>query len=300
MEQATLGFGFKVGHWTDTDAATGCTVILPPRGNVAACEIRGSSPGSREIAQLDNDRRLTEIHGLLLTGGSAFGLAAAQGVVEWLEERGIGYETPIATVPIVPAAVVFDLGVGRSDVRPGPEGGRAACEAATEGPVAVGRVGAGTGASVGKWAGHEYAAPGGVGIAHAAAEGAEVAALAVVNAIGDVIGPDGGVLAGTSAPDPRFMMATPQEKPPPNTVLVAAVTRADLDKREVRWLAARAADGITVTIRPAHTRYDGDIAFAVAAPGGDVDPPPVDLLGVLATQAVAAAIRNAVSVVPPR
>ncbi|MDQ3964340.1 MAG: P1 family peptidase, partial [Actinomycetota bacterium] len=163
MQTATLGFGFKVGHWTDADAATGCTVIIPPRGNVAACEIRGSSPGSREIAQLDNDRRLTEIHGLLLTGGSAFGLAAAHGVVEWLEERGIGYETPIATVPIVPAAVVFDLGVGRSDVRPGPENGRAACEAATDGPVAVGRVGAGTGATVGKWAGREHSAPGGVG-----------------------------------------------------------------------------------------------------------------------------------------
>ena len=295
MQQETLGFGFKVGHWTDADAATGCTVIIPPRGNVAACEIRGSSPGSREIAQLDNDRRLTEIHGLLLTGGSAFGLAAAHGVMDWLEERGIGYETPIATVPIVPAAVVFDLGVGRSDVRPGPEGGRAACDDATEGPVAVGRVGAGTGASVGKWAGPEYSAPGGVGIAHAAAEGAEVGAIAIVNAIGDVVAPDGSVLAGTTAPEPRFMMATPQAKPPPNTVLVAVVTRADLDKREVRWIAARAADGITVTIRPAHTRYDGDIAFAVAAPGGDNDPPPVDLLGVLATRAVATAIRSAVA-----
>jgi L-aminopeptidase/D-esterase-like protein len=295
MQEATLGFGFKVGHWTNPEAATGCTVILPPRGNVAACEIRGSSPGSREIAQLDNDRRLTEIHGLLLTGGSAFGLAAAQGVVEWLEERGIGYETPIATIPIVPAAVVFDLGVGRSDVRPGPDGGRAACDAATEGPVAVGRVGAGTGASVGKWAGPEFAVPGGVGIAHAVADGAEVGAIAIVNAIGDVIAPDGSVLAGTSAPEPRFMMVTPQEKPPPNTVLVAVVTRSDLDKREVRWLASRAADGITVTIRPAHTRYDGDIAFAVAAPGGDQDPPPVDLLGVLATQAVATAVRNAVA-----
>ncbi|MDQ3964153.1 MAG: P1 family peptidase, partial [Actinomycetota bacterium] len=164
--------------------------------------------------------------------------------------------------------------------------------------VAVGRVGAGTGATVGKWAGRDFSAPGGVGIAHAGAEGAEVAAIAVVNAIGDIMAPDGRVLAGTTAPDPQFMMATPQEKPPPNTVLVAAVTRADLDKREVQWLAARAADGITVTIRPAHTRYDGDIAFAVAAPGGEPDPP-LDLLGVLTTQAVATAVRNAVSVVPP-
>lgn len=294
MESAPLGFGFKVGHWTDRDAATGCTVILPPRGNVASCEIRGSSPGSREIAQLDNERRLTEIHGLLLTGGSAFGLAAANGVVDWLEEHGIGYETTIATVPIVPAAVVFDLGVGRSDVRPGPDEGRAACEAATDGPVEVGRVGAGTGASVGKWAGREYAAPGGVGIGHADAEGAAVAAVAVVNAIGDVLSEDGRVLAGTSAPEPRLMMALPQERPPPNTVLVAAVTSANLDKREVRWLAGRAADGVTITIRPAHTRYDGDIAFAVAAPGGDPEPP-LDLLGVLTTRAVAAAVRNAVS-----
>ncbi|HVL64023.1 MAG TPA: P1 family peptidase, partial [Actinomycetota bacterium] len=142
--------GFRVGHWTDAAAMTGCTVVLPPRGNVASCDVRGSSPGSRELTLLDLDRRLTEIHAVVLCGGSAFGLAAATGVVAWLEEHGVGYETPVATVPIVPAAVVFDLGAGRPDRRPDERAGRAACEDANESGIATGRVGAGTGATVGK------------------------------------------------------------------------------------------------------------------------------------------------------
>jgi L-aminopeptidase/D-esterase-like protein len=296
MTGASLGRGFAVGHFTNADAGTGCTVIIPPRGNVASVEVRGSSPGSRELVSLHPARRLNEVHAVLLTGGSAFGLAAAHGVVEWLEERGVGYQTGVATIPIVPAAVVFDLGTARADVRPGPAEGRAACDAAVEDRIATGRVGAGTGATVGKWAGREYSSPGGLGIAAAQESGATVTALAVVNAIGDVLDSDGTVLAGTSAPTPRLAIpASPDPGAVTNTVLVLVALNADLAKREVHFIAGRAADGVTATIRPAHTRYDGDVAFAIAAPAGPDDSPAnVDLLGLLATRAVIAAVRAAV------
>jgi L-aminopeptidase/D-esterase-like protein len=296
MSNPSLGFGFRVGHWTNADAGTGCTVILPPRGNVASVEIRGSSPGSRELVSLHPSRRLDEVHAVMLAGGSAFGLAAAHGAMEWLEERGIGYETPVATIPIVPSAVVFDLGTIGGRIRPGPEEGRAACDAATEDHVATGRVGAGTGATVGKWAGRDHMVPGGLGIGAAEEEGARVAALAVVNAIGDVLDEDGTVLAGTTAPSPAFRLrAAPEPGAAQNTVLVVAVTRANLAKREVHFLAGRAADGVTATVRPAHTRYDGDVAFALAARDEEGTPAPdVDLLGWLARRAVTAAVRNAV------
>ena len=292
----SLSFGFKVGHWTDLDARTGCTVVLPPPGNVASCDIRGSSPSSRETELLHPDRKLTEVHALLLTGGSAFGLAAAQGVVEWLAERGVGYQTAVTPVPIVPAAVIFDLGSGDPSARPGPEAGRAACEAASD-SAPVGAVGAGTGATVGKWAGFEHHARGGLGIARAGGDDEEVAALAVVNAVGDVIGRDGSVLAGTTAPNPSYRApARPQAEVPMNTVLAVVATRATLDKRDVRFLASRGSDGITVSVRPAHTRYDGDVVFAVATPGdAPTSPGQLDVLGHLATEAVADAVRAAVS-----
>ncbi len=292
-----LGRGWRVGHWTDSRARTGCTVLLPPPGNVCSCDIRGSSPSSRELALLDPDRRLTEVHAVLLTGGSAFGLAAAEGVVEWLEERGVGYETPVARVPIVPAAVVFDLGAGDSRTRPGRDDGRRACEAAAEGPPQVGPVGAGAGATVGKWAGREHGVAGGFGFGDAEEAGCRAAAVAVVNAVGDVLADDGTVLAGTTAPPE-------QRKPPPkegsplpaNTVLALVAVEGTFDKRDVRWLASRGSDGITVAVRPAHTRYDGDVVFAVAAPGaGDSKPADLDVLGPLATAAVAAAVRDAVA-----
>jgi L-aminopeptidase/D-esterase-like protein len=296
MSGASLGFGFSVGHWTNEAAGTGCTVVLPPPGNVASVDVRGNSPGSRELASLEPSRRLNEIHGLLLAGGSAFGLAAAHGVVEWLEQRGIGYRTPIVTIPIVPAAVVFDLGAIRPDVRPGPEEGRAACDASREEDVPVGRVGAGTGATAGKWAGHEHLAPGGLGIATVEESGGRVSALAVANPIGDVLDADGSVLAGTSAPNPKMVLPGPTDTPAPtNTVLAVVAVEANLDKRDVHFLAQRGSDGVTSTIRPAHTRYDGDVTFAIAAPAGpEASPSNVDLLGYLATRAVTEAIRAAV------
>ena len=303
MTQRALGYGFQIGHWTEAGRRTGCTVILPPAGNVASCDIRGSSPSSRELPLLDLDRRLNEVHAVLLTGGSAFGLAAAEGVVAWLEERNIGYRTPIATIPIVPAAVVFDAAAGAPDLRPRAESGRAACEAATHGPVETGRVGAGAGATVGKWAGLARASPGGLGIASAGAEGQSLSAVVVVNSLGDVVRPDGSVLAGVgeppaeSEPGSAVEEAAPQVGEfPTNTVIGVIAVEANLDKREVRWLAARGSDGITVSVRPAHTRYDGDVMFAVAGPQRAKVPLDLDLLGRLATQAVAAAVRAAVGV----
>lgn len=293
--EASLGFGFKVGHWTDAAGATGCTVVLPPAGNVTSCDIRGSSPSSRETELLHPDRKLTEVHALLLTGGSAFGLAAAQGVVEWLAEHGVGYQTAVTRVPIVPAAVIFDLRTADPKARPGPAAGRAACEAAAE-VTQVGPVGAGAGATVGKWAGFEHHARGGLAIGTASSGGLEVAALAVVNSVGDVIAADGSVLAGTSAPDPTYSAPARPQEVPTNTVLAVVATQASLDKRDVRFLAARGSDGITVSVRPAHTRYDGDVVFASAIPGtGPTTPEDLDVLGHLATEAVANAVRAAVS-----
>jgi L-aminopeptidase/D-esterase-like protein len=294
-----LSPGFRVGHWTNASGSSGCTVVLPPKGNVSSYDVRGSSPGSRELASLDVERQRTEIHGILLTGGSAFGLAAADGVMRWLEEHGIGFTTPIATIPIVPAAVIFDLAAGAPGERPDAEAGAAACEAAVEGPLTAGRVGAGAGATIGKWAGREFFASGGIGFAAAAEDTLEVCALAVVNAIGDVVGEDGGVLAGTTAPEPRFRAPPPEPEIAWNTVLVVVTTIARLSKPEVRFLAARASDGITRAVRPAHTRYDGDIAFAVAGPPSPQDAAAtsadLDRLAVLASDSVTASIRAAVS-----
>jgi L-aminopeptidase/D-esterase-like protein len=243
---------------------------------------------------LHTDRRLTEIHGIVLAGGSAFGLAAADGVVAWLEERDVGYETAAGRVPIVPAAVVYDLGTGRSDVRPGPDAGRRAAGDAAAGDVPTGPVGAGTGATVGKWAGFERAAPGGVGVATVDTDAGRAFALAVVNAVGDVIDARGEVVRGAgAAADAGLVARAPRREVPPSTVLAVVAVEAAVDKREARWLASRGADGITVSVRPAHTRYDGDVVIAAGrfGPAGGAD---LDLLGPACTQAVADAVRDAV------
>lgn len=273
---------------------TGCTVVLPPRGNVTSCDIRGSSPGSRELAALDVQRKVTEVHAVLLTGGSAFGLAAADGVMSWLEEKGVGYETPVGVVPIVPTAVVFDLGSGSPSARPGPVAGRAACEAAQDGPVETGAVGAGTGCTVGKWAGREFAVPGGVGLTTETEGSWAVSALAVVNSVGDVVNADGEVLAGSRSVAGQYQPPLPEGIDPSNTVLAVLAVNAGIEKRHVQWLAARGSDGITISVRPAHTRYDGDVVIAVAAPGPQAAAADLDVLGHLATRAVAGAVRDAV------
>lgn len=295
MNEAKLAAGFRVGHWTHEEARTGCTVVLAPDDTVGSYDIRGSSPSTREIAHLHPDTKLTEIHAVVLCGGSAFGLAACDGVVDWLEGRQVGYQTPVGVVPIVAGAVIFDLAVGRPEIRPGPSEGRAACEDATE-SFALGPVGAGAGATVGKWGGFDAAAPGGIGWGVGGEEGLEVSAVAVVNSVGDVIGANGEVIAGTSNPSPS--MRRPPLAEPTGTVLACVTTSARLGKRACRWLAARGADGITVSVAPAHTRYDGDVVFALAsapASEADVEPNDLDVLGHLATLAVARAVRSAVS-----
>lgn len=293
---ASLGMGFRVGHWTHPGRKTGCTVVLCPPGNVAACDVRGSSPSSREIPLLRPEAKLTEIHAIVLTGGSAFGLAAADGVVSWLEDQGVGYQTATARVPIVPAAVILDAAVADPAARPGPDAGRAACRSATE-EADTGKVGAGTGATVGKWAGFEHRVDGGLGIATVSRDGLSVSALAVVNAVGDVVGADGSVMAGTTADHPAYRGPGPgRDDAVSNTVLAVVATEATLDKRDVGFLAARGSDGITIAVRPAHTRYDGDVVFAVAAPKGDpASRTDLDVLGHLATEAVAGAIRAGVA-----
>jgi L-aminopeptidase/D-esterase-like protein len=286
--------GFKVGHFTDEAAGSGCTVVLPPAGNVSSCDVRGSSPSSRELELLHPDRRLEEVHAILLTGGSAFGLAAADGVVAWLAEQKRGYLTTAGVVPIVPAAVIFDLRLEGSSP-PDASAGRRACEQAGEDGVATGLVGAGRGATVGKWAGREHAVAGGFGLGHADSDGMRVGAVAVVNPVGDVVSLQGEVLAGTRVPRPRFTgPGPPEEQVPTNTVLALLAVEATLDKRAVRWLAGRGSDGVTLSVRPAHTRYDGDVTFACAAPS-EGPPADLDVLGRLATEAVAAAVRSAVS-----
>src|SRR5512139_3755088 len=199
--------GFKVGHYTDPGNMTGCTVILCPPDTRASAEVRGNSPGSRELALLAPEKSMQEVHAILLTGGSAFGLAAADGVMQWLSEHDRGYQTPWVKVPIVPAAVVFDLNVGSSAVRPGPAEGRKSCDAATSDRVEEGNVGAGTGATVGKWAGMETWMKGGIGTAARKVGSLTVAALAVVNAVGDVLGENGAILAGARKKG-RFLAET--------------------------------------------------------------------------------------------
>lgn len=289
-----LGFGYKIGHWTDPQGRSGCTVILLPPGNVTSCDIRGSSPSSRELEHLHPDRKMTEIHAVVLTGASAFGLASADGVMGWLAERDTGYQTPIGVVPIVAAAVVFDTGAFIVDARPSPASGRAACDAAAEDGIATGRVGAGAATTVGKWAGREHSVPGGFGIGSASHGDARVSAVAVVNSVGDVLAEDGSVVAGTRSPAGGYVPMRPTEEGPANTVLAMLVTEARLDKRDVRYLAARGSDGITIAVRPAHTRYDGDVVFASAVGGATGESADLDLLGQLATTAVADAVRNAV------
>jgi len=290
--------GFTIGHWSDPVARTGCTVVLPPEGTVASCDVRGSSPGSRELSLLAPDKTMQQINALVLTGGSAHGLAAADGVVRYLEEKGIGYATPWALVPIVPAAVIFDLNNGSATIRPDAESGRSAAAAASS-DVAEGSVGAGTGATVGKWAGIEKSMPGGFAIAAESVAGAIVAAVAVVNAVGDIYGDDGRIIAGAHDDQGwlagRAGIAVPSRKAIPlqtNTTLVALLTDARLSKIEANRVAQRMHDGMARAIRPIHTSFDGDAAFCLASGKVDVE---FELVAEAGTAATAAAIRRAVA-----
>jgi L-aminopeptidase/D-esterase-like protein len=282
--------GVRVGHWTG--AGTGVTVLLAPEGTVGAGEVRGGAPASRELALLEADRTVTRVDAVVFAGGSAFGLAAADGVMRFLAERGIGFPTAGGPVPIVPAAGVFDL-VEPGGVAPGADEGYAAALAAEQGDaVATGRVGAGRGATVGKWRGREHAVAGGVGFAVARADEAHVAVLAVVNAVGDVIGHDGRPVAGSTAPPgtPGFPTEHPFEEAGANTTLVVVVTDAAIDKVACHLVAQSAHDGFARALRPAHTRFDGDLAIVLATGAVEAH---LDRLRTTAADAVAEAIRRA-------
>jgi len=294
--------GLLVGHWTDAAAGTGCTVVLCPQGATAGVAVLGGAPGTRETDLLRPGFLVERVQGVLLTGGSAFGLGAAQGVVRWLEERGLGHVTPAGPVPIVVGAVVYDLGIGRSDVRPGPEEGYAACQAATAGPVAEGSVGAGTGATVGKALGLARATKGGIGGAcEEAPGGARVAALVAVNAFGEVVDPrTGEVLAGVRAPERGYLPTLDVLRQgravsplvPPNSTIGVVATDAPLDKAGCSRLATMAMAGMARAVRPVWTQVDGDVLFALSTGSG----PAAELtaLGALAARAVERAIVRAV------
>lgn len=311
-DSLALPEGFRIGHWTDARARTGCTVVIPPPGTRGGVDVRGGGTGSRELEVLSPLANAEGPTAVLLTGGSAFGLAAADGVARWLEERGLGRPTPVGVVPLVPAAVVFDLGEGAHGIRPGPDEGYAACETATAAVPDRGRVGAGSGAAVGKLLGRDRATYSGVGYASAALAGGEtVAAIAVANAFGDVIAEDGELLGAPHDERGQLLRSAeliPQMPEPPHplmrpgdhTTLVCVCTDAPLDKRGCAIVARIASAGIARAVNPAFTPVDGDVVFCLAS--GSESPTPSGLaaswaltaLGTVAATVTAAAIRDAV------
>ena len=296
--------GIAVGHHSLADRPTGCTVVLAESGAVAGVDVRGSSPGTRETDLLSPIATVDTVQAVLLAGGSVFGLDASAGVMRFLEERGVGFATRAGRVPIVPAAILFDLDVGDNPrIRPSAECGYLAASAATVGPVEEGSLGAGAGATIGKLAGRDRAMKGGVGSsALALPNGLIVAALAVVNAVGDVVDPaTGQIVAGMRTPDGRGLADSRQfirggltrsAGPGESTTLVVIATNARLTKPQVTKIAQLGQDGLARTISPAHTPEDGDTVFALAT---GVRNQPVDLvaLGSLAAEAVADAIVRA-------
>ena len=291
--------GLKIGHAHDLDAHTGCTVFLCPEGSVVSSDVRGMAPGSRESALLRPEKPTSDINAVLLTGGSAFGLAAADGVMQWLADHDIGHWTPVRKIPLVPAAVVYDLFFSMGKVTPNAAMGRAACEAAIENNPAQGNVGAGAGVTVGKWGGFPGFMKAGIGLASTTERGASVFAAAVVNAVGDVVAEDGSMLAGAVTDDGRWRVTENRfrlSKPRPvadisNTTLVVVATDVELTKIECNRLAQRAHDGMAMAIRPIHTTHDGDTAFGIST--GNVEAP-FDWVANIGAELVAEAIRNAV------
>jgi L-aminopeptidase/D-esterase-like protein len=283
-----LAPGFGVGHWTGEH--TGLTVVLCPPGTVGSGEVRGGAPATREVSLLDPGRSVEQVDAVVFTGGSAFGLGVADGVLAWLVEHGRGFATRGGLVPIVPTAAIYDLVVA-GDERPDAAAARAATEAAsTVSTLRTGLLGAGRGATVGKWHGPDHAVPGGLGTAAVGIDGATVGALAVVNAVGDVVDADGALLAGSAAPpDATAFPESPLTREA--TTLVALATDARCTKAECHLLAQSGHLGIAHAIRPSHTRHDGDLVVALAA--GVVDAH-LDRLQVAAADVVAEACRSAV------
>jgi L-aminopeptidase/D-esterase-like protein len=288
--------GVRVGHWTHPTARTGCTVVLLPDGTVGSGEIRGGAPATREFALLEPIRSVARLDAVVLTGGSAFGLAAADGVVRRLESAGVGFETSAGVVPIVVALGLYDLAEGDASVRPGPDDGAAAYDSATDGTVPVGRLGAAAGATVDGWLGVERRRPGGIGTASVIEGDLCVAALVAVNSVGSV---DDG--SGSDAPDLaafRQVLAArlgataglaPGVASGEQTTIGVIATNARLDKLDCRKVAEGGHDGLARAVFPPHTSADGDALVAAAT--GQVDAP-VDLVRTAAVMAVERAVRQ--------
>lgn len=296
--------GLRVGHFTDTRRPTGCTVILAPDGAVAGVDVRGAAPGTRETELLSPLNAIETVHAVMLAGGSAFGLDAAGGVMRWLEEHGIGVQVGPARVPIVPAAILFDLWVGDASIRPDAASGHAACEAASDAAVVEGNVGAGTGAAVGKLFGIERAMRGGLGSASVTVGSITVAALVAVNAIGDVIDPrTGEPIAGARSADGRHLQGTMRSMlrgelmapmPPGSATTIGVVaTDAVLTKAQANKVAQMAHDGFARSINPVHTMTDGDTIFALAT-GASGQTANLTLIGALGAEVMATAVVRAV------
>jgi L-aminopeptidase/D-esterase-like protein len=288
--------GVSVGHWTHPEAATGCTVVLCPQGAVASVDVRGGAPATRETDVLRAGNLVDRVHAVLLSGGSAYGLDAATGVMRWLEERGHGFPVTTGVVPIVPAACIYDLGIGRGDVRPDASAGYDACAKASTGPVAEGSVGAGTGATVGKALGIERALKGGIGTAaETTASGITIGALVVVNCWGEVVDPEtAAVIGGPRGESPGAFVSTfdvLRDSPPlspfaaENSTIGVVATDAVLSKEQAYRLAVIAQTGLARAIRPVHTPVDGDAIFALATCRNDTETDVLQL-GALAARAV--------------
>jgi L-aminopeptidase/D-esterase-like protein len=298
--------GLRVGHFTDPRRPTGCTVVLAEGGAVCGVDVRGGAPGTRETDLLDPVATVQQVYAVVLSGGSAFGLDTATGVMRYLEERGVGYPVGAGKVPIVPAAILYDLGIGDWTIRPDAKAGYEAARSASAGPVAQGSVGAGAGATVGKLFGTARAMKGGVGTASVRLpDGAVVAAIVAVNAVGDVVDPaTGRVVAGMRQPDGKGLGGTVEAllagaspgRPlaAQNTTIGVVATNVALTKAEATKVAQMAHDGVARSIRPVHTPWDGDTLFALSTGSVAMDQA-VLVVGAFAAEAVARAVLQAVS-----
>lgn len=296
--------GIEVGHFTDSRRPTGCTVILTRAGAVAGVDVRGAAPGTRETDLLHPSNLVDQVHAVLLAGGSAWGLDAASGVMRWLEEHGIGLKVPYGLVPIVPAAVLFDLPVGDASIRPDAAAGYAACAAASREAPAQGNVGAGAGALVGKLFGIERAMKGGIGTASITVNGITVGAIVACNALGDVVDPDTGkVIAGARTQDglrllnirQAILNGEPPKLPPAgsNTTIGVVATDAILTKAQAHRLAQVSHDGLARAINPVHTMGDGDAMFALGT-GASGQVANMTVLATLAAEVTARAVVQAI------
>ncbi len=294
--------GIKVGHFTDARRPTGCTVVLVEAGAVAGVDVRGSAPGTRETDLLNPIGSVQQVHAVVLSGGSAFGLDTACGVVRYLEEKGIGYPTRIVPVPIVPAAILFDLGLGDPSIRPDSKAGYQACLNATSGPVAEGSVGCGAGATVGKLLGPDRAMKGGIGSAAIRSGDLVVAALVAVNSLGNIVEPSTGMIVAGARAEDGVELAPLQASldvcyrpfatgPGENTTLAVVATNASLGKTSMTKVAQMSHDGFARAINPVHLPFDGDVVFALST--GQLEGVSLSQVGALAAEVTARAIVRA-------